>query len=193
MAYYNLVRCLIAVVLIAVVLLVNKKRHFIKKQSVLAIIVIACFGLSAVLHLLPFESAFISFDTPEKAANYYSNSDIDNIIYGDNSCLVLYSNGNTKRQILTKDDNGWKIHSGFEIKESHMTLVNRTSVYIISLENSTDRYIVISDFSEKKLTVSDNINSVFYSDSDGNYFAYLSNFSDDYTVNVNGETVTFGK
>lgn len=187
MSLYVVIRILIAVLLIAVILLINKKRPFIKKHSTLAIIIIACFSLSAVLHLIPFENAFVSFETPEEAANYYSNSDIENIIYGDSSCLILYKSETNARQILTKEENGWKIHTGFENKQSHMTLIDRTTVYVINLKNSTDQYIVIRDLSKNELNISDNIESVFYRTEDGTYFAYLSSLSNDYFLIIDGK------
>lgn len=182
---YHFVRLLIAVLLIAVILLINKIRPFIKKHSTLTIIVVACFSLSAVLHLIPFENAFVSFDTPEKAASYYSNSDIDNIIYGENTCLVLYKSETNARQILTKEDNGWKLHTGFENKRSHRAFAYGVYVHVINLKNTTDQYIVI-DSEKKELNISDNLDSVFYRTINGTYFAYLSSLSNDYILNIDG-------
>ncbi len=187
MSLYVFVRILITVLLIAVIFLINKIRPFIKKHSTLAIIVIACFSLSAVMNLIPFENVFTSFETPEEAANYYSNSDIENIIYGENTCLVLYKSETNARKILTKEENGWKIHTGFENKQSHMTLIDRTTVYVINLKNSTDQYLVVSNAFKNELKISDNIDSVFYRTEKGTYFAYLSNLSNDYILNIDGK------
>ena len=192
MSLYNIVRILISVLLLAVCIFVIKKKVNINKQRIVTVIAIfCCFSVAAVLELIPFENNFISFDTPEKVVQYYSNNDIENILYGKDTCLVLTSGKSNTRQLLNKQINGWNIQTEFNIKKTNTKSIGTDYAYILSIDESADRYIMIRNVSGKELKLYDNLNSKFMQANTGEYYAYLSDFSDDYILYINGTEVRF--
>ena len=189
---YSISRILISVLLLAVCIFVIKKKISFNKQRLFTgIAIFCCFCVAAVLELIPYENSFISFDTPEKAIQYYSNNDIENILYGKDTCLVLTSGKSNTRQILNKKNKGWNIQTEFNIKKTNMKPIGTDYAYILSIEESTDRYILVRNVSGKELELYDNLNSEFTQANTGEYYAYLSDFSDEYILYVDGEEVRF--
>lgn len=192
MSLYNIIRIAIAILLsIILIFTINKKINPNKIKKAIAIVILCCFSFASFLELIPFENNFIFFRTPQDAIHYYANDDIEHIIYGESTCLVIIESENNTRQILKEKDGGWEIHTAFEIKKSHMKLINTNAIYILSLKNSTDKYIYISSVFGNKLNIYDNINSVFYKTTRGDYYAFISDFSNEYTLYINNEKIFF--
>ena len=165
--------------------------------SVLTVVFcIVCFCISA---MFPVENIFVDFKSPESVFSYASSGRIDEIIYGKDSCMILYSRGNNigGHYIIPKINNNYKIPSYFSTEKiSHKFDIDGLfNVYHV--KETLDFYV----FGTVHLQESDNEIEVFNGEDEkiesqiirvGNtnfiYF-YLYDFSDGYYLMINGEKV----
>ena len=158
-------------------------------------------GLVVVLSYLPLENLFITFDTPEKAFEYYNwgESDIELVVEGENCGFVVGSKENTDTYlIIPKTTDGWKIGIGSDTKKIVHKLDDGISVYVYQYKNTNDYFITILNTSGGESKVSDDYNTEFYSLEKYNgsldkhfitYYAHISGFDSQYSVVVNGKTI----
>lgn len=193
MSYFSLVRMSLFIILVTVcIFIINKKAQPHRRVQAIIVSVFCCSVLSlTMLELIPFENMFLSFETPEEAYAYYSNNEVDLMIEGEDTCLILAKGNSKKLQIFKKRESGWKIRTGFKINITMPKTVGLTVVSVLSIDESDDKYIKINNAVDSQLEISDNRNSVFLQGSDKSYYAYVDDFSENYSININGKTVSF--
>lgn len=105
-----------------------------------------CCSLSS---LIPVENLFITFSTPQDVFNYSVIGDINTVVEGEKSALILYTNeGAISRSIIPKSKTGWKIkiYSTNEEKFSKTWLDSGEKIYRMSVywcKHTNDYYIII--------------------------------------------------
>lgn len=148
---------------------------------------VLCF---TILWFIPFENSFLSFSTVQEAYSYYSNDDIEVMIEGQDTCLIVTKNKKSRQMLIfQKQENEWKIKNGFNVTISSLNSPDKTFFYLLYDADYKDRYIKISDAFNSELDISDNFGTVFQKDSKNNYYAYIADYSDNYSVNINGKEV----
>lgn len=193
MSLYIFVRIAIATICLFIIIrcIINKVSVNKQKTSIIWVVIIV-FSLSSFLYLLPFENLFVSFKTPESAVYYYNNWDDIHIVYGQDSCLVISENDSSKKQqILIKNDDGWKIKTGFAINTIAKQSSNMNYVTIMNVEDSQDKYISVRNIFNDNLDIQDSCNSCFTEVEPGAYYGYITDFSEEYCITINDMELTF--
>lgn len=139
---------------------VRRKKAFSLIFAILSIITIS---ISA---LFPVENLFITFDSPEEVFYYTCIGEVKDVIYGEQSCMIVYSTQNNTYSyaIIPKTEEGYKISSILSNMKLVKILKQGNSAEILSLKGTTDYYLWATFISENSdIIISDSINSSFKS------------------------------
>lgn len=201
---YSLIRIIIVLIICFVVLyIVIKKTNLFKKHktirsrntkshSFLKCFMIMCIVslLDTALYMWPFENLFIDFSSPEDVFKYTTTGDIDKILYGDNSCMIIYTNDNSKDIMFArKDDNGYKIVTYPQYSKECLVPRKHCFTDMYKLNQTEDTYCcgyLIHDTND--IDLSDNYDTeycVFHIDDKVYYYGYLKNYNGNYSLYVN--------
>lgn len=153
----------------------------------------------SLLYLIPFENAFITFSTPEKAFHYTNSWDIDTIVSGTETSFVIASKNNVNTyKIVPKTQKGWKISSALATKDMFQYFYNGISIHIYRYKNSSDYYIALFDTDGGQINITDNRGSNFISVIQNqsadiepvyHYYACINNMDSEYVITLNGEDI----
>lgn len=136
-----------------------------------------------VLSIVPVENKIIIFDSPEKVFYYTCVGEIEDIIYGDQSCMVIYSTQNSySYKIIPRTEKGYQIGNVFSNRRVYRGLNQGNSADILQLQGTDDYYLWATFLSlNSDITVSDSIHSSFqYIENRGNMNAFVTyGFIDD--------------
>ena len=87
----------------------------LKKTVLFALLISA--GITTVSALFPTENAFVSFPSPQAAYQYHNFGEIQQILSGQRSDLIVAQNGDKNiHAICPKTPDGWKIGCAFDLK-----------------------------------------------------------------------------
>ena len=115
-----------------------------KSKKYIAIFTIILFTvLLTVSAMFPVENTFMDFKTPESVFRYVKFGNIDEIIYGKDSCMILFSKGNNARgfYIVPKTEKGYAIPSYFAINnKSHK--FDKSGLFDVYRVKGTNDYYV---------------------------------------------------
>lgn len=169
---------------------------------------IVFFGLciAAVITLflfsLPVENMLLSFDKPKEAFRYISFSEIDDVLYGKESAMILYSrkNGPASQMILPMKNGKYKLPDSFDLKCVDSSFLKEGSVFIFWAKGTKDYYVIgdIATNSDTVPVVTDNAGSQFEVQVGKGYtqisdyisytfWAYTFDLKEDYSIAVNGQ------
>lgn len=195
---YSVIRLTIGfVIFLALFVSINRFKLSRKRLLYLADFCISAL-LVTVLMFLPFENAFATFDSPEKAYNYFNfGKSNDKLVIDGNSCdLVVDSkDGVDQYLIIPKTEDGWKIGIGSNTRRIAQKLSDGIIVYVYQYKNTNDCFLKIFDTNGGESTITDEYNTEFFSlerydDSLDKkfvtYYAHITEFNTQYSVIVNG-------
>lgn len=161
------------------------------------------FALAAILmtvsFFVPIENAFVTFPSLEMAYNYSNNNDINLIIHGEKTDFVVGTKDDTNNYaIIPKENNGWKMGMGVDIKTIFHKVYDDIVIYIYKSNNSSDCYITVLNTKGGSIKIKDNKNSEFQYLYDTNevlnktfytYYAYITDFDEEYTISINDKSI----
>ena len=75
------------------------KRHAIKKVPFFLCIILYTAFIS-IITVFPIENLFYDFDSPQAVFDFAGQGTLDDVIYGENSALLVYSKGDTRCSTL---------------------------------------------------------------------------------------------
>jgi hypothetical protein len=148
MAKYDLYRllvlllgCTIIVSLFTKLSLSSDKPFSRRKLSATLVSVVLITGM---LVYLPFENIFLSFDSPEKVFAYVRTGVVQELLFGRDSCLVVYedSSGNNASLIIPKTGSGFSIPNPFTTKNVSASLQGSHVWRVLQTRNTQDYYVV---------------------------------------------------
>ena len=196
MIFYLLRIIFLVFILVVVYMFCRSAAKCSKKTSV---ILGAVFSLviTAGISMFPVENMVIDFSSPESAFKYSCSGKIEKIIYGSDSCLVVYSDGHGtfKDCVFLKSEVGYKLPSYFSrSKAAHVFTqnglfntyrVNGTGDYYVqgSVPNAEVEEIAVFDGAGSRIDT-----DIFRIDHTGFIYFHLSCFQDDYYLVVSGKT-----
>ena len=188
--------------LLSVLIIKIKLPH--KKQLIIASLVIA-FVMIITLSFVPFENAFITFNSPEASYKYtkLGKSNIELVLSGDHSDFIVDSEGEYERTylIVPKNSDGWKIGLAINTKKIDQLFIEDITVNLYQYKDTNDYFITIIGFTNKVQKISDSCASVFYpleKESASSemvskcYFAYVREYNSDYSITIDDISVSFG-
>lgn len=151
--------------------------------------------------MFPLENLIINFKSPESVFNYTRTGKIDDIVYGEESCMVIYSKGNNTggHFIIPKTEKGYKIPSYFSIKkvsdkfdrdgDFDIYNVKKTNdYYVFGTMLSKDNEIIILDSNNnevRKIVIemgSSDVKTVLL-------YTFIEDFTNEYYILVNGDKI----
>ena len=156
------------------------------------------------LSLCRIENVFYTFPTAESVAAYACGDDVNCIVDGKSSSLILYTDEDSYTMMIApRQKSGYKIGTDIRTKWISNTLGNGV-VYILEYMGIEDHYVCImlhSDTSE--ISVEDSCNSKFVEFKEENVFgnveftdyqalAFIEEYTEGYTVTITsgGESIT---
>lgn len=172
-----------------------KKKFLVSAFSVLWGVLIV-FLTSA----FPVENAFVTFDSPEEAVRYVSRGTLDEIIYGEDSCLGFSSirEGESEIAYVKKAENGYKLCGLLSVNKISHVKNDKIILNVYNVRNTSDYYISLSFmfvgnkevefYDSKGELIECEVNPVKVSPYS---WVYLNEFSDDYYMVLNGERIDF--
>ena len=176
-----------------------KRKKGLQISAVIGIVVIY-----SGMFFVPFENLFVTFDSPIAVYNYshLGGTNIKVEIEGEySSCIVDFeSESKTTFAIIPKEENGWKITTGFDDKIVFSAFTGGVSANVYQFKDTNDYYISILDLTKEESTIVDEYDTefqslVFRNDkgviTDAWHYAYIPYFDSQYTITVNGNKVEF--
>jgi len=184
------------IIFIVTVILIRKYKKNNKKLIILSFMF--CTILGSFSHLIPFENCFIKFNSPEEVFDYIGSGEIIDIIYGKDSCMIVYSKGeNTFSHTIILKPEKYKIASYFSIKRESVYLEKYGDIKIYNVSGCSDvylvGYIIMKDNEEPTIEDINNIEFNVIKTNEFNntitimVYSYVENISDDYYILINGE------
>jgi len=151
--------------------------------------------------MFPIENLFINFPSPESVFHYTRLGRIESVTYGDDSCMVFYSNENSTylHTFVLKAKNGYKIAGYFSAKKVADRFDKDAMTNVYRIVGTRDYYVIGSvnlEGSEIDLFDGDNkqIRSSIQRSRDGDliYF-FLRDFTNKHYLLVDGKKVLIAK
>lgn len=101
------------------------------------------FAAISLVSVYPVENLFVSFDSPQKAFNYYTFGEIEKTVDGEESCMIVYRNRNNTYQelIMQKTEKGYKLPSEILSKTVEKKQQRENNMKIIHAVGTHDYYI----------------------------------------------------
>lgn len=144
---YFLVRIILLLILLLVAILILWKRAALRKKTVMALI-FATIGLAMLLRFCPVENVFISFDSPESVFHYMRAGEIQSVVEGEHSALVVYSKdqSTSSTQVVEKTDGTYKIPVFGVLKSVDSGALDTTAGHyeVLQVSGTEDYYICVS-------------------------------------------------
>ncbi len=141
------------------------------------------------------------FSSPEEAyCDFYSDTKIEIVVEGIVSDMVVGMEGITKKPlIIPKSEKGWKSTNGFLSKTVHQDYSEGVRITVYQYKGTQDFYIEVCDTTGNEPVLSHNRDSKFiplsYKNSLGEtlleYYVYVQNFNDEYSLTINGKSISF--
>lgn len=190
---YGLIRFIIAIVIFVIIfILVKKSKH--RNILIVADIIIVCI-IGLLLHQTPFENLFFGFSSPEDVFNYTSSGQITDMVYGDNSVMIVYKSGNNINFCFTtKKDDKYKIVTSVQMKKDSFLSKDGIAVNITTLNSINDSYAFGTVQHNVKITDnSDSDYKLIPTDFDTIYkfYGYINNYDESYSLYIDSEKVNF--
>lgn len=185
---YGLVRVLLGIIAL---LLISRLKSNFKGNTYLPFkkigIILLSFVLIIVLCLFPVENLFVTFSTPEKAYSYLKNKEIDLVVNGNASSLIVASDGDTL--IVPKYNNRWKLGSSIDSVKVYESIDKGFHVVIFQYKETEELYIIVSGISSDISVVKDNLGTKFIKRKDTNiYYAYINQYNN-YEITLNTDVI----
>jgi len=198
---FGVIRCIIGFVFLGCSVLLIKKHKITYSRLLYIILTGVTVVLVTILQFIPFESAFVTFESAEAAYKYlkFGKSNIELIVEGTNCDLVVDRKDESYLyQIIPKNEEGYKVGVGTDTRLRNSYFQDGISVDIIQYKNRSDYFITIVDINGGESIISDDYNTKFYPLKRDNdllgkpivtYYAHVPHFDSQYNVNVNGNTI----
>lgn len=187
----------------ALVLFLRDKRS--KKRRRRGVALAATLIAAITLSLCRIENVFYTFPTVESVAEYACGDDVNCIVDGKSSSLILYTDEDSYTMMIApRQKSGYKIGTDIRRKIITKNIVNGYIVYILEYMGIEDHYIYIRGLSDtSEISVEDSCNSQFVEfkqeDDLGNVkvtdyqaLAFIEEYTEGYTVTITsgGESIT---
>ena len=142
---FVLIRIIVFLAISSFAVIILLKSTLIHKKLVSLLSIILCLAIVTASAMFPVENLFISFQSPENVFQYTEFGKIENMIYGENSCMVLYTSGSSSsHSILPKTEKGYQIPGYFTSKRISHRLDEKGCFDVYSVSGTKDYYVIAS-------------------------------------------------
>ncbi|MFR8011644.1 MAG: hypothetical protein ACLU8W_07800 [Clostridia bacterium] len=196
---FTILRAILWLILSTCIVLIIRKSKYRRKKLLSIASVVLCAVLVSVSGMFPVENLFITYQSPERAFHYFQSEKIKEIIDGQESCLVIYNDGNSTYgyNIIPKTERGYKIPSYFEMEKVSHKFDKQAALDIYNAQGTQDYYVVGTvhqkDF-DSNISVcnpaKEKIDTDIIRIENTNFICFwLPNFSNGYYLRINGEEI----
>lgn len=197
--FFVSIRIVLFLIVFIFSLFIMKKMQTKYNIKIFILLPIFCALVISVTAIFPIENIIINNKTPEDIFNYTKTGKINGVIYGEDSCMVVYStNGNDGGYyIIPKDASGYKIPNYFTTLKVYDRF-DEKGVFKIFNANGTQDYYVFgvvhlkeNDNDIKIYRNEEEIESNIIRVDDTNFIYFnLPYYSEEFYMMINGEKVT---
>lgn len=194
MSLYQILRILVSIGIAGAFFLLFRKKL---RRKMLYIVAAALLILSDIaLCELPVENAFVTFDSPESAAQYVGIDHVSYIIDGaDTGLLISGETGEYQERIFPKAQGGWKLSGESATHIRGFYSGTGAAIQMLQYKDTAEHYLVVI-YMGTPPALSDLNGSAFqllqagdgYT-TDSIFAAYVPQYGANYAVTINGETV----
>ena len=194
---YTTIRIMIFFIIFIVLFVKIRRTKIVKKKLVTVLLLLFCVVFCSVSYFVPVENLFVNFKSPQDVFKYSCNGEIEDVVYGNNSCLIFSAD---THNIIPKTKTGYKIPIAFSMKTVGHKIDETGSFNVYHVPDTDDYYIWGTTISiGSNIVVADGNNSqlkIRLTPNDGtDYYTVLvygliDNFTDEYYLLINGEKTT---
>ena len=147
MSFFKVINALILILVIIIpALILNRKVKTKKRRFIYYIIITMLLAITSSLLIIPIENSLIKFETPESVFSFNHSEEIIDVVYGNDSCLVIYKSkiSNIGLYDIPKYETGYKLSRGFSLKNTKNIIAENagTSISIYRISGTNDYYII---------------------------------------------------
>lgn len=194
MSLYQIFRILVSICIAGAFFLLFRKKLRRKTLYIIAaaLIVLADIALCEI----PVENAFVTFASPESAAQYVGIDHVSFIIDGaDTGLLISGETGEYQERIFPKAQDGWKLSGESATHIRGFYSGTDAAIQLLQYKDTTEYYLLVIYMGTPPV-LSDSNGSAFqllqagdgYT-TDSIFAAYVPQYGANYAVTINGETV----
>lgn len=162
MATNDLISMAIFTVLVIFSAVITDKLFKTKKKKIIFFMVILLISASIMSPVSVFlNNAFMDFKSPESVFNFTHTEEIVDIIYGENSCMVIYKDENNAfgQYIIPISNKKYKMPNTFEVNRVSNKLDKSCNLDVYKVSGTDDYYIIGFIFlKEEQQTIVNNEN-----------------------------------
>lgn len=182
-----------------------RKTKIVRKKLASVLACVLSLILVTVSSMYPVENLFVRFKSPESVFNYANFGKIKDVVYGKESCMIIFTNrdGVGQHYIMPKVENGYKIPNQFASKKIFNRFDSSGNFDVYHVSGTQDYYIVgktLSNSAEQKIVDCYNrpVKNISYSMGKTEtkkvvVYSYIENFNNDYSLVINGEKIKMTK
>lgn len=180
--------------------IIIKKATIAHKGRWRIISVVVCAVLASLSALIPVENVFVTYNSPESAFKYVNSCEAQLVVEGKETAFVIGDKDDADIYLIVpKSKSGWKLGTGFNTKRILQKIDGETAVEVYRYKDTDDYYITVFDKTGEILDITDKNNSSFVylkrTDNTLNtdiytYYAYVHSFNNQYSLCVNGKTIS---
>lgn len=199
---FNLSRIVLLIGVSLLIVFKIRSSKIVRKKGVTFLSVILCLGLIFISGIYPIENLFMHFQSAESVFHYAYFGEIEDVLDGKASCIVIYSDHNqgNGHYIIPKTEEGYEIPNSFTAKKISDKFDRNGSFEVYQVKGTQDYYVVgsvLSNASSFNITDSrgQNVPAIVTEMGDTGtktvlLYAYVENFTNDYVLYINGIKTT---
>lgn len=196
---FGIFRLVFCILIFVVCVFLIRRSHLAHKRRWSVAALIAAMILTTISGLIPIENALVTFSSPQAAYQYRNGGQIELVVEGAETDLVVGTKGDGDvYEIIPKSNGGWKLGMGFNTKSIAQSRSDSIAIDVYQYKDSDDYYITVLDINGGPLVIADSqgtqfqclerpnsaLNTTFYT-----YFAYINGYDAQYRLTVNGKTI----
>lgn len=191
-------RIVIWLVASVIVVLIIRATNIVRKGLVGFLSVALCLILVSASAVYPVENLFVGFKSPESVFNYTNFGEVNDIVYGKESCMVIYTDRNSSggHYIIPRSEKGYKIPSFFASKKVSNKFDKEGNFDVYNVSGTNDYYVVgiiLADTVEPEIIDSENRPVKYITIDMGDtetktvvIYSYVENFNNDSYLIIDG-------
>lgn len=142
-----IIRIIISVFILTIITIISNKH--LKKKLIRIFTLIMVFCLFYLSVLFPIENRIALFTSPQQIFEYAYQGSVEQVIYGENSCFVLYSHNisSVNSVIFAKEGNVYKLNPVNTGRVIYTLKKDGLSIDLYQVADTEEYYITIFGFS----------------------------------------------
>lgn len=196
---YTKIRIVIFLVLSLICILVLKYKKQFTQRNLIAVGVFFILG-TTLSTFIPVENYVTNFNSPKDVYEYLFRKDVELVVEGNESAIVIGKKGmnNNSFTVVHKKQDGWTINPSVDKMWEDKILVPGIMINLIYHKKTNEYYVSVRGIEDIN-NINDSNDSTFSSLTvasnplykEVEYYAFISEYNDNYWIEINGDRYTF--